>query len=74
MNRTAQEARKLARERYLDEQAREVEAAKAELAAEHGLARNEKFEIAWGIAWERGHSSGMDDVKNCFHDLVPLLQ
>lgn len=62
------------RQQWLDEQAREVEAAKAELAAEHGLDRNEKFEIAWGIAWEHGHSSGIPEVKNFFHDLVPLLK
>ena len=62
------------RKAYFAEQAREIEAAKAELAAEHDLDRNEKFELAFRIAWDRGHSSGMDDVKNCFHDLVPLLQ
>ena len=62
------------RKAYFAEQDRQIEAAKAELAAEHGLDRNDKFETAWGIAWEFGHSSGIPEVKYYFSELVPLLK
>lgn len=52
----------------------EIEAAKVELATTHGLERNAKFDRAWSIAWQHGHSSGIDDVKCFFHDLADLLK
>ncbi len=56
-----------------EREAKEIEAAKAEMAEEHGIVRNEKFDRAWEIAWSRGHSSGINEVKMCFNELVDLL-
>lgn len=52
----------------------EIEDAKILLAAEYGLERNAKFDKAWAIAWSLGHSSGIGEVKNYFHELAPLLE
>lgn len=68
------EKRRAQRQIWREEEAKEIEAAKAELSDEYGLERNAKFETAWGIAWEYGHSSGISEVKIYFDDLVPLLQ
>jgi flagellar biosynthesis/type III secretory pathway protein FliH len=54
-------------------EAEEIEAVKAELAAEYKIERNAKFDKTWSIAWEYGHSSGLDEVKNYFHELVELI-
>lgn len=56
------------------QEARDIEAAKAELATKHGLERNAKFDRAWSIAWDLGHSAGIHEVKNYFHDLADLLK
>lgn len=52
----------------------EIEAVKAEFAERYRLPRNAKFDLAWRIAWERGHSSGMDEVKDFFIELIDLIQ
>jgi hypothetical protein len=57
-----------------EEQAIAVEAIKKELAAKHGIPRNAKFERAWDIAWEYGHSSGFDEVRMYFDELADLLK
>jgi len=51
-----------------------IESAKAEMAAEHGLERNAKFDKAWGIAWGHGHSNGIDEVKLYFGELAELIR
>ena len=53
---------------------REIEAMKAKLAETHGLERNERFDIAWNIAWDIGHACGIDEVGCYFDDLVPLIK
>ena len=62
------------REDWREQEARAIEAAKAELAAVHGLERNAKFDRAWSIAWDLGHSAGIHEVKNYFSDLADLLK
>lgn len=58
---------------WREQEARDIETAKAWLAQEHGLERNAKFDKAWDIAWGYGHSSGISEVKSYFTELVPLL-
>lgn len=61
------------REQERQREAEEIEAIKAELAAEYEIERNAKFDKAWSIAWEYGHSSGVAEVKNYFHEIVELI-
>ncbi len=56
------------------EAAKNIEAVKAEMAEEYGLERNAKFDKAWEIAWGHGHSSGIDEVKLYFGELVELIR
>lgn len=62
------------RSEWRNKEALLIEASKEQMAAEHKLERNEKFEIAWKIAWDLGHSAGLNEVENYFSDLVPLLK
>jgi erythromycin esterase-like protein len=62
------------RREWLDEQAREIEAMKSELAAEHGVPRDAKFEKAWNAAWSFGHSSGFSEVERYFNEIVELIK
>ena len=51
-----------------------IEAQKQELAESYGLPRDERFEQAYGIAWQRGHSYGFREVASVFDGIVPLIQ
>lgn len=62
------------RREWLDEQDRLIEAMKAELAAEHGVPRDAKFDKAWIIAWSFGHSSGLPEVRYYFDEIVELIK
>lgn len=45
------------------------------LAEEYGLPRTHpKFEKAYYLAYEHGHSSGFSDIENYFIGLVPLVK
>jgi hypothetical protein len=57
-----------------EQEARDIENAKLELLEEYGIERNDKFERAWSVAWDYGHSSGIQEVKNHFADLVDLIK
>lgn len=52
----------------------EIEAVKAEFAERYSLPRNAKFDHAWDIAWDHGHSSGMDEVRGFFDELIELIR
>ena len=56
------------------QEAREIELSKARMADKHRLERNEKFEKAWKIAWDEGHSSGLAEVESYFDKLAELLK
>jgi hypothetical protein len=51
-----------------------TEAFKKALAEEYGIISNPKFEKAFDIAWQQGHSSGYSEVENYFSDLVDLIK
>jgi hypothetical protein len=59
---------------WQQEEATAIEASKTKLAKEYGLPRDAKFDLAWGIAWSNGHSSGLSEVEGYFSDLIPLLR
>lgn len=46
----------------------------SDLFEEFGVGDNIKRHIAFGIAWERGHSNGLEEVYNEFYDLVELIK
>ena len=62
------------RQQWREQEARDIEAAKAEMAQRYGLERNAKFDRAWEIAWDYGHSSGINEVKLYFEELAELLK
>lgn len=68
------EERRKEQEAYAAKVNAETEASKAKLAAEYQLPRDAKFERAWSIAWEHGHSSGLSEVESYFIELVDLIK
>jgi len=74
--RSKKEKKKLLEERQLrfEREALEIEATKAELAKRFELVRDAKFDVAWSIAWDYGHSNGFHEVKSIFEDLVELIK
>ena len=56
------------------EETRAIVELKKELSGEYGIPVNAKFEKAWNIAWDRGHSSGLDEVRSIFGELVELFK
>lgn len=54
--------------------ARDIEASKNRLSKECGVERNTKFDKAWMIAWDHGHSSGLDEVELYFRELAELIK
>lgn len=59
---------------YRVETARLEAALKADLEDEHGVTGNPKADKCWEIAWERGHSSGYNDVACVYEDIVELIK
>jgi len=56
------------------EEALEIDRRKEALAQKHGLERTAKFERAWEIAWDYGHSNGFSEVEGYFDELADLLK
>ncbi len=52
----------------------EIEEVKAWFTDYHKLPRDAKFDRAWDIAWDRGHGSGLEEVKNYFEELIELIK
>lgn len=72
---TEQEKRIEKRTRWREQEDRDIEASKQRMAKETGVPRTHpKFERAWQIAWEEGHSSGISEVENYFRELADLLK
>lgn len=58
-----------------EQDAREIESSKNRMAEETGVSRaNPKFEMAWRMAWEEGHSVGIGEVEDCFRELAQLIK
>lgn len=47
---------------------------KRDLEVQEGLAGHPKADMLWGIAWDRGHSSGYLDVISVYEELAELLK
>lgn len=44
------------------------------LASEYGVENNPKFEKAFELAWQHGHSSGYSEVEIYFSDFAELIK
>lgn len=62
------------RQEWKGEERRKIEQSKAGLAEWYKLERDRKFDLAYDIAWEHGHSAGFNEVEAFFGELVPLLE
>lgn len=62
------------RTEYLLKEASTIEAMKDRLSKEHSVPRDAKFDKAWKLAWDYGHSGGYHEVEMCFSDFVELIK
>ena len=67
-------AYRAARTAYRAEQGRLQEEFKRDLFEEHGVTDHPKAERCYALAWEKGHSAGLQEVANFFDDFVDLIK
>jgi hypothetical protein len=60
--------------KYYDEEAKLHREFRDDLFEDYGVNDNPKRFKCFELAWERGHSSGVEAVYNCFGDLVVLIE
>ena len=58
---------------YLLEQNRLIELFKIDLEIECGTSINPKKDLLYSKAYEKGHSSGLEEIVNQYRDLVELI-
>jgi hypothetical protein len=69
-----EEAYKAHRKQYDIERTKLHEEFVNDLFEEFGVGDNIKRHKAFDIAWEKGHSNGLEEVYNEFYDLVELIK
>jgi len=52
----------------------EREAHKAKLARKYVVEGHPKLNLCYDLAWEHGHSNGLDSVEGYFSDFVELIK
>ncbi len=57
-----------------NEEAKKVSDFWTAIGAEFDMTNHPKFEKLKEKAWEHGHASGFDDVRNCFIDLLDIVK
>ena len=62
------------REQWREQSRKLREEFKEDLAKEFEVENNPKFEKCFELAWSFGHSSGLNEVKIYFADLVELIK
>lgn len=62
------------RKSWRETEAIAIEASKTRMAKECGVERGEKFDKAWQIAWDHGHSAGIGEVEIYFRELAELIK
>lgn len=50
-----------------------TQAFRRDLEAYHGTTDNPKKDRLWSIAWEQGHSAGLNEVASYYEDMVDLI-
>jgi len=69
-----EEAYKAHRKEYYDEENKLYQEFQNDLFEDYGASDNPKRFKCFELAWERGHSSGVESVYNCFGDFVVLIE
>ena len=69
-----EDAYKAQRKRYSDESAKLYKEFQNDLFEDYGVSDNPKRFKCFDLAWEHGHSSGLEEVYNYFGDFVELIQ
>lgn len=59
---------------YREESGRLHELFIADLFAEYGVTDNPKADKCFYLAWQHGHSSGLEEVANYFNEFVELIK
>lgn len=62
-----------ARDAYRAEDNRLTQQFRADLEAEYGLTGHPKADKLWNLAWEEGHSSGLNEVYLCYDRFSELV-
>lgn len=63
-----------AKNKYSEEHSKLQIEFKLALFEEYNVSDNPKREKAFSIAWEKGHSNGLNEVESEFSDLVELIK
>jgi hypothetical protein len=67
--------RKELRQEWNRKEAENVAHLRQVLSERYGVSEaSEKFQKVFEIAWSRGHSSGFNEVSNCFDEMADLLR
>ena len=69
-----EDAYKARRKEYSDESAKLYQEFQNDLFEDYGVSDNPKRFKCFELAWEHGHSSGLEEVYGYFGDLVVLIQ
>ena len=69
-----EDAYKAKRKQYSDESAKLYKEFQNDLFEDYGVSDNPKRFKCFDLAWEHGHSSGLEEVYNYFGDFVELIQ
>ena len=69
-----EEEYKAQRKRYSDESAKLYKEFQNDLFEDYGVSDNPKRHKCFDLAWEHGHSSGLEEVYNYFGDFVNLIK
>ena len=69
-----EDAYKARRKEYSDESAKLYQEFQNDLFEDYGVTDNPKRFKCFELAWEHGHSSGLEEVYGYFGDLVVLIQ
>lgn len=59
---------------YREQESRHEATFKVDLFEENGVLGNPKAELAYNMAWDHGHASGLEDVAIWFEKLVELIK
>ena len=68
-----EDAYKAQRKQYSDESAKLYKEFQNDLFEDYGVSDNPKRFKCFDLAWEHGHSSGLEEVYNYFGDFVKLI-
>ena len=62
------------RKTYNEAEAECMRVFRADLEAEHGMADHPKADRLYELAWEHGHSGGLEEVVNFYEEFVDLCE